>query len=589
MANVAAKGNGELDQLLRGVVERLESPVMAERFASLRPGVKVQVGFVGEWNSGKSSLINAMLGRKVLPEMPTPTTGSITEIEPHSQIGELRFVEFGPEGEEREIDALAFSEFATGQRSGKVRVQVPSQGLFSEGYRFIDTPGLQSLNQTHTDITFGYLPFLDGVVLCHDVARGDLPRTVLDFMARPDVRPILHRFLVVLTCADRKGLDGRQAVVAAAEAQLRELRGAMGGVVPPIIAVSAMKTLEGDPDWTLQDFESAFRQTFVAPRLAIEEERYRKAMIIFGKELLAAARTARESLALDDKEIKAEEARIQAEITKFEEVRQSERNRLARLRSNLTDRLIVVAEGFAPRFEVATPESVEAVAQDLSKALVSEATSAVKRFGQDVSVPESLADAAALVGKVKNIAATSDWLVTLATAVATAAISGGTSLAANAGEAVAGGAGRNVGKQLAKEGGRQAAKNLAKKGAEEAAKKGLGEFLREGLGMLGKVIESINPLEYLGKMGSGIFKDMAARSELPRIAVGVADEVCRRLADALDENVFEPNAREMESRRDALRMAGDRRDRAVETLERRRAGLEGDIRALTSGLAAAED
>lgn len=589
MSDAAMMGEGELEQLLRGVVERLESPVMAERFASLRPGVKVQVGFVGEWNSGKSTLINAMLGRKVLPAMPTPTTGSITEIEPHSQVGELRFVEFGSEGEENVIDALAFSEFATGQRVGKVRVQVPCQGLFAEGYRFIDTPGLQSLNQTHTDITFGYLPFLDGVVLCHDVARGDLPRTVLDFMTRSDVRPILHRFLVVLTCADRKGLDGRQAVVAAAEAQLRELRVAMGGVVPSVVAVSAMRSLEGDPEWTLQDFEAAFRKTFVAPRLAIEAERYRKAMITFGKELLVAVRTARESLALDDNEIKAEETRIQAEISRFEEVRQSERNRLARLRSSLTDRLIVVAEGFAPRFEAATPESVEAVAQDLSRALVTEANSAVKRFGQDVSIPESLADAAALVGKVKNIAATSDWLVTLATAAATAAISGGTSLAANAGEAVAGGAGRNVGKQLAKEGGRQAAKNLAKKGAEEAAKKGFGDFLREGLGMLGKVMESINPLEYLGKMGSGFFKDMAARNELPRIAVGVADEVCRRLADALEENVFEPNAREMESRRDALRMAGDKRDRAVETMEGRRAVLEGDIRALASGLVALED
>ncbi len=147
MGDAAVKGEGDLEQLLRGVVERLESPVMAERFASLRPGVKVQVGFVGEWNSGKSTLINAMLGRKVLPAMPTPTTGSITEIEPHSQVGELRFVEFGSEGEESVIDALAFSEYATGQRIGKVRVQVPCQGLFAEGYRFIDTPGLQSLNQ----------------------------------------------------------------------------------------------------------------------------------------------------------------------------------------------------------------------------------------------------------------------------------------------------------------------------------------------------------------------------------------------------------------------------------------------------------
>lgn len=589
MGSADVKGEGDLEQLLRGVVERLESPVMAERFASLRPGIKVQVGFVGEWNSGKSTLINAMLGRKVLPAMPTPTTGSITEIEPHSQVGELRFLAIGSEGEEIEIDALAFSEYATGQHTGKVKVHVPCQGLFAEGYRFIDTPGLQSLNQTHTDITFGYLPFLDGVVLCHDVARGDLPRTVLDFMTRPDVRPILHRFLVVLTCADRKGLGGCQAVVAAAEAQLRELRQEMGGIVPPVVAVSAMRTLEGDPEWTLREFEAAFRQTFVEPRRALEAERYRKSMIGFGKELLVAVKAARDSLALDDEEIKAEEARIQAEISRLEELEKKEMSRLDRFRSRLTDRLVIVAESFVPRFKAATPESVEAVATDFSRALITEATSAVKRFGQDVSIPESLADASVLVGKVQEITATTDWLVTLATAAATAVISGGNSLAANAGEAVAGGAGRNVGKQLAKNGGRQAAKGLSKKGAEEAAKKGLGGVLREGLGMLGKVIESINPLEYLGKMGSGFFKDMAARDELPRIAVGVAEEVCRRLADALEENVFEPNAREMESRRDALRMAGNKRDRAVETMERRRALLEADIVALTSVLAALED
>src|ERR1051325_10219385 len=49
---------------------------------------------VGEFNSGKSSLINAMLGAEVLPEGVTPTTASINLLRYGPQAGERPLTDF---------------------------------------------------------------------------------------------------------------------------------------------------------------------------------------------------------------------------------------------------------------------------------------------------------------------------------------------------------------------------------------------------------------------------------------------------------------------------------------------------------------
>ncbi|MBL8133705.1 MAG: dynamin family protein [Anaerolineae bacterium] len=95
--------------------------------------------FVGPFNAGKSSLINALLGEHdLLPIGPTPTTDRIS--------------------------ILRWGDELTRSRSGDVEtVFYPSPLLHKVS--FVDTPGLESVFQKHEDITRRFLHRSDTVLL----------------------------------------------------------------------------------------------------------------------------------------------------------------------------------------------------------------------------------------------------------------------------------------------------------------------------------------------------------------------------------------------------------------------------------------
>lgn len=563
---MVVKMNQEAEALLRGILDRLNSNVMTERFESLRPEVKVRVGFLGEWNSGKSTLLNALLGRKVLPVLPTPTTGAITEIEPSSQVQELEFYELDPEGKEIEIDANTFSELATGKRKGKALVRVPVQGVFAEGFRFIDTPGTQSLNEIHTDITFGYLPFLDGIVVCHDLGRGELPKTVIDFLSQPDVRPLLSRVLLTLTCADRKDHEGRRATVAAVEAQLRQFQNNFGGVIPQVVAVSALKVLEGDPEWTLDEFQEAFRRTFLEPRYIMEEKRYHKALVEFARELLSALEAAQRALTLDDSEIQAEEKQLKAKKAELEYLQQQEKDRLERLHEQLRRILTHVANDYISKLKDAKEDTIEAVAEEFARALIEETTSTCKRLGHDIELSERVVHVGELVSRIKKVYEVIDPVVTVATAITTAIVAPGTGVLANLAEGAAGATAGAAARRLSIDDKRS------------------GSLFRAIGGFFGKLIQSINPFEYLGKMACSYLVKGRVEDMVPQMAIRLADQVCWMIEEELEEKVFKPTIRQIFAYNEALRLVNKKRQQAIDTLEKQRISLSNDIRSLTNWL-----
>ncbi|EDP73730.1 dynamin family protein, partial [Hydrogenivirga sp. 128-5-R1-1] len=48
---------------------------------NLKKDLSISIAFLGEFSSGKSSLINALLGKKILPAMDEPTTAAIVEVQ----------------------------------------------------------------------------------------------------------------------------------------------------------------------------------------------------------------------------------------------------------------------------------------------------------------------------------------------------------------------------------------------------------------------------------------------------------------------------------------------------------------------------
>jgi len=128
-----------------------------------------EIAVFGRVSSGKSSLLNAMLGTDVLPVGVTPVTAVPTRIR-HGEEPSLMvsFTDAPP----KSYKIQELGEFATEQQNPKnakhvtrITVTIPASRL-ANGVSFVDTPGLGSLATSGAAETLAYLPKCDlGVVL----------------------------------------------------------------------------------------------------------------------------------------------------------------------------------------------------------------------------------------------------------------------------------------------------------------------------------------------------------------------------------------------------------------------------------------
>jgi GTP-binding protein EngB required for normal cell division len=128
-----------------------------------------EIGVFGRVSSGKSSLLNHLLGMEVLPVGVTPVTAIPTRVR-HGPTPRA-VIEFA-ESKPVEIELARLAEFSTEQQNPgntrhvtRIQVELPSPRL-SEGVTFVDTPGLGSLATSGAEETLAYLPRCDlGLVL----------------------------------------------------------------------------------------------------------------------------------------------------------------------------------------------------------------------------------------------------------------------------------------------------------------------------------------------------------------------------------------------------------------------------------------
>ena len=153
---ITAHGMIELRGALVMLLERLENHVF-------------EIGMFGRVSSGKSSLLNHLLGSEVLPVGVTPVTAFPTRVSYGAKAQAI--IEFA-EDKPQTVELSRLPEFATEQQNPgnakhvmRISVQVPARRL-REGVTFVDTPGLGSLATAGAEETVAYLPRCDlGIVL----------------------------------------------------------------------------------------------------------------------------------------------------------------------------------------------------------------------------------------------------------------------------------------------------------------------------------------------------------------------------------------------------------------------------------------
>ena len=161
----------------------------------------------GEFNSGKSSFINALLGERVLPEGVTPTTDRIN------------LLRHGPEITERPLEAYLLERTHPADLLRELNV--------------VDTPGTNAVIRRHEELTSDFVPRADLVLF---VTSADRPfsESEREFLER--IREWGKKIVFIVNKIDiLAGPAEREEVIA----YVRENAAALLGEAPQVFAVSA--------------------------------------------------------------------------------------------------------------------------------------------------------------------------------------------------------------------------------------------------------------------------------------------------------------------------------------------------------------
>ncbi len=131
---------------------------------------------VGEFNHGKTTFVNALLGDGILPVGVTPTTAVIH----HLEYGETPSAAVVRENGDRSplpVDEVRRFAVAGGEGAGSgdrevryLEVFVPSP-ILKERIVLVDTPGVNDLSLQRADITYNYIPKSDAVLFLLDAGQ----------------------------------------------------------------------------------------------------------------------------------------------------------------------------------------------------------------------------------------------------------------------------------------------------------------------------------------------------------------------------------------------------------------------------------
>lgn len=197
---------------------------------------------LGEFNHGKTTFVNALLGRDLLPTGITPTTAALHHIV-FSDPPYAKVIFQGGEAEElpleRLIDYTSSHPVDELGRVSYIEVGYPAE-LLRERVTLVDTPGVNDLNATRAEITYGYLPRADTVVFLLDAGQI-LKRSEEEFLKTRILRRSRDKLIFVIAKSDILSEDELNEAMSFARSHLERILGDVN-----IFPVSAQKALRGD-------------------------------------------------------------------------------------------------------------------------------------------------------------------------------------------------------------------------------------------------------------------------------------------------------------------------------------------------------
>ena len=523
-------------ETLREVALRWDLEILAEDIQSLSSDDAVQIGFLGDFSSGKSTLINELVGvEDLMPTQLEPCTASAGQVISTPDLEEPEYFRVDLDGDQTAILRTDFDDLTRGHTPGRPLVRLPSRTGFPEGFVFLDTPGLSTLIEEHTEITLGELHFVDAAVICVDIRKGGLTSTVTEFLTSPGVRHLQHRFLIALTFADQLPDHERVAVAEKTASTLAQTIGCSKSEAEGrIVVVSA------GPEATERDvsaLRTVIHEVFENRKASLMAERQHRASIRLVPHAITLLEHVRNGLLESDDDFASRKKEADDRSNQLDEALRRQRRQLDRTQDELRRDVQATCDRFRPRFAAAANDlAKEDVSEAFHTALEQTLRDHLTKFGKD-TIPKIEGLDAEIQRVLKDIDKVTGLAATIATAAVTAAILPGVGTAASTGEAAGGAAIRHT-----------AARAATTTAAVPVLKKVL------------KAVHDLNPINMVSDLFSEWWKEKKIDEPMEHIGTDISVRAARELTTYFESEVFQPIEREREEVQSVLsQIESDRR------------------------------
>jgi len=238
----------QIDELLNAI-EAIELPYsqISSGIGVLRQDLRANmysVVVLGEFKRGKSTLLNALIGNQLLPVDVTPTTAAIHVLR-YSETPLVRIHYADGTIQDRSYSTAVLEEYVAGadfspESLQYIEVGIPSP-LLQHGMVYIDTPGVDDLNQQRMDVTYRFVPRADAIIFLLD-ATAPVRRSEQEFLVSTVLASGVERILFVANFADMVDDDEKEELLGQTE---RRLAAVLGNQQYPVILLSARQALQG--------------------------------------------------------------------------------------------------------------------------------------------------------------------------------------------------------------------------------------------------------------------------------------------------------------------------------------------------------
>jgi len=232
-----------IDELKLLVDERL-SDSQKERLELLKEKLlskTINFAVIGQFKRGKSTFINALLGKPILPTGVIPLTSVVTIVkyakEPFAKIVFL---------DEKNLFLESFNELPLyiSEKENPLNIKKVkyvevgfNNDLLKSGIIIVDTPGIGSIHLNNTSSTYSYIPKIDAAIF---ITSSDPAFSEAELKLLEEVSSVTPNIFFVLNKIDYLSNDDLVEVLLYTKKSLSQL---LGGNIPEIFPISARTAL----------------------------------------------------------------------------------------------------------------------------------------------------------------------------------------------------------------------------------------------------------------------------------------------------------------------------------------------------------